>query len=158
MPWWGWMVVGCMLLAGEAAVTADFYLALIGLAALTVGLLGLGLEGPLWLQYALFAVLSVGYLVGFRGRLAERLGASGEEPPLLEGEIAIVQEDIAPGATGRAELRGATWIARNRSHETLSSGTRARVEKTEGLVIQIRSEADVAARARHRRKSQLSES
>lgn len=154
MPWWGWIVAGGILLGGEAVVATDFTLALLGAAALTVGLVGAaGLEGPIWLQWGLFSVLSAGYLLVFKRRLSAPLGPDTPQDRLLGGEVAIVQEEIAPGETGRAELRGTIWTARNRSHEPLQAGTRARVEKTDGLVIQLRSEAELEARARHRKKS-----
>ena len=36
MPWWGWIVLGCLLLGSELVITTDFYLAILGAAALTV--------------------------------------------------------------------------------------------------------------------------
>jgi hypothetical protein len=150
MPWWGWIVIGVMLLGSEIIVTIDFYLAVLGAAALSVGLVaGLGLETA-WMQWALFAGLSVVYLVGIRKRLADRLGTDTPAKVLLEGEIATVQEDIEPNATGAAELRGSRWTALNKSRTLLEAGTRVRVEKTEGLTIHVRSEADARARRKHR--------
>ncbi len=153
MPWWGWIVIGVMLLGSEIIVTTDFYLAILGAAALSVGLVAaLGLETP-WMQWALFASLSVVYLVGIRKRLSARLGTDAPERALLEGDIAILQEDIEPGATGAAELHGARWTAMNRGRSLLETGTRVRVEKTEGLTIHVRSEADARARRKHRAKN-----
>ncbi len=155
MPWWGWIVIGGMLLGSELLVATEFYLAVLGAAALTVGLVAfLGLTGPAWLQWALFAGLSVAYLFAFRRRLADRLGDERPGRRLLENEVATVTERIEPGGTGRAELRGAMWTAHNESHEPLEAGTRTRVTKTEGLTIHIRSEAELEARARHRRRAE----
>ncbi len=153
MPWWGWIVIGVMLLGSEIIVTTDFYLAVLGAAALSVGLVaGLGLETA-WMQWALFAALSVAYLLGIRKRLADRLGTNTPEKPLLEGDVAILQEDIEPGATGAAELHGSRWTALNKGRTRLEGGTRVRVEKTEGLTIHVRSEADARARRKHRAKN-----
>ncbi len=153
MPWWGWIVIGVMLLGSEIIVTTDFYLAILGGAALSVGLIAsLGLETP-WMQWALFAGLSVVYLVGIRKRLADRLGTHTPEKPLLEGHVAVLQEDIRPGATGAAELHGSRWTALNKGRTLLEAGTRVRVEKTEGLTIHVRSEPDARARRRHRAKN-----
>ena len=152
MPWWGWIVIGVMLLGSEIIVTTDFYLAILGAAALSVGLAaGLGLETA-WMQWALFAALSVVYLVGTRERLASRLGTDAPERALLEGDIAVVQEDIDPGKTGAAELHGSHWTALNKGRTLLEAGTRVRVEKTEGLTIHVRSETEARARRRHRAK------
>lgn len=149
MPWWGWIVVGGMLLGSEIIVTTDFYLAVLGAAALSVGLLaGLGFETA-WMQWSLFAFLSVFYLVAFRQRLARRLGTDDPDAALLVGDIALVQEQIAPGQTGAAELRGTRWTALNRGREPLEVGTRVRVEKTEGLTLHVRSEEEARARQKH---------
>jgi membrane protein implicated in regulation of membrane protease activity len=61
MLWWGWCILGVVLLGVELlAVDAQFYLVFAGLAAVVVGLLGLvGLELPVALQWLLFAVLAV---------------------------------------------------------------------------------------------------
>ena len=124
MPWWGWIVIGVMLLGSELVVTTDFWLAVVGAAALSVGLAaGLGLEAA-WMQWALFGGLSIAYLVGFRRRLADRLGETPDDLPLIEGDYAVVRETIAPGATGAAELRGARWTALNRGRDALEPGTR----------------------------------
>ena len=40
MPWWGWILVGTLLLAAELfVVQADFYLVFLGFSALVVGTL-----------------------------------------------------------------------------------------------------------------------
>ncbi len=153
MPWWGWIVIGVMLLGSEIIVTTDFYLAILGAAALSVGLIAaLGLETA-WMQWALFASLSVVYVVGIRKRLADRRQRDAPEKALLEGEVAVLQEDIGPGATGAAELRGSRWSALNKGRTLLEAGTRVRVEKTEGLTLHVRSETDARARRRHRAKN-----
>ena len=152
MPWWGWIVIGVMLLGSEIIVTTDFYFAVIGAAALTVALAaGLGLETA-WMQWLLFAGLSVAYLVGIRERLARRRRGEPPEKEALLGEVAVLQEEIAAGATGAAELRGSRWTALNRERTALPSGTRVLVERVDGLTIHVRSEADARARARSRNK------
>lgn len=150
MPWWGWIVIGVMLLGSEIIVTTDFYLAVLGAAALSVGLAaGVGLETA-WMQWALFGGLCIAYLIGFRKRLSERLGTNAADTPLLEGEVAVVQEDIEPGATGAAELHGARWSALNKGRTPLAAGARVRVERTEGLTIHVRSDEEARARRRSR--------
>ncbi len=146
MPWWGWIVVGALLLGAELLVPADFYLVFFGVAALAVGLLGLaGLSGPSALQWALFGALSVGGLVIFRRRVRDRfrvfLPVGPAEEDLL-GATAIAQELLPPGATGRVELRGSTWSARNAGDAPLEPGARTRVERVEGLLLHVRRESD----------------
>ena len=154
MPWWGWIVIGVMLLGSELIVTTDFYLAVLGVAALSVAIAaGLGFETP-WMQWALFGGLSVAYLLGFRKRLAMRLGTDGPQKRLLEGDVAVLQERIEPGTTGAAEMRGSRWTALNRGRTPLEAGTRVRVESTEGLTIHVRSEEELRARRKQRAKEE----
>ena len=148
MPAWGWMVVGAALLGAELMIPADFFLVFLGLSALVVGLLGLiGPATPAWAQWTLFGVLSVVSLVGFRRRVRSRFIQTGSDPRVndtLAGEVAVAREALAPGAIGKAELRGSVWNARNAGRQALAAGQRARVERVEGLVLQLRAEAEAA--------------
>lgn len=141
MPWWGWVVIGALLLGSELLlVDSAFYLVFLGLAAIAVGLIGaFGLAGPPAAQWAIFGALSLVLLIGFRRRVYGLV--RGADPPghrALLGEIAIAQESIAPGRQGRAELHGAVWSARNIGDAALEPGQQARVEGVEGLVLSIR--------------------
>jgi hypothetical protein len=141
MPWWGWVVVGAVLLGSELFVTADFYLVFLGIAALAVGLAALaGWPEVAWQQWALFALLAGGALALFRGRIYRRIAPGARVGELVVGEIAVVGERIEPGGVGRAELRGTTWTARNTSAAPLEPGSRARVEHVDGLVLCLRAE------------------
>ena len=143
MPWWGWIVCGVVLLVGEMVADAQFYLIFLGVAAVIVGLLGFaGLSGGIAMQWAIFGVLAVVLLVGFRARVYGRLrGTGGSAAPGyndIVGEIATVRSDIGPGVLGRAELRGSNWTARNVGTGVLHDGDRVEVVKVAGLVIDIR--------------------
>lgn len=147
MPWWQWIVVGAVLLGAELfVVDTGFYLAILGLAALLVGAAaGVGVFGPLWLHWAIFAVAAIGLLVGVRRQFYRRIRgapAAGFEP--LIGETATAAETIPPGASGRAELRGADWTARNIGDSVLEPGRRARVERVRDLVIELRAEEETS--------------
>jgi membrane protein implicated in regulation of membrane protease activity len=71
MTWWGWMVIGALLLAAELfAVDAQFYLIFIGIGAVVVGLFGLlGIDLPMWAQWLLFAVISLTAMFTIRRQL-----------------------------------------------------------------------------------------
>ena len=68
MPWWGWVTVGALLLAAEMTIVdLEFYLVFLGASAFLVGMPGLaGLPLPYWLQWIVFAFLSIASLVFFR--------------------------------------------------------------------------------------------
>jgi hypothetical protein len=143
MLWWHWIVIGLILAVFEIAGPGGFFIIFFGVGAVVVGLLDLvGLSGPLWVQWLLFSFVSVVSLLLFRDPLLRRLRASEAAPrvDVLEGEIAVPHDDIAPGAVGRAELRGSQWSARNASPTTLARGQRCVVTKVDGLLLFIEPE------------------
>lgn len=141
MPWWGWVIVGGILLGAELVFDSEFYLVFLGFAAILTGLLGVtGWTGPIALQWAIFGALAFVLLVGFRRRLHAK--AKGQAPGhrALIGEIAIALEKIEVGEIGPAELFGSRWSGRNVGEQALDIGRRARVEGVDGLVLRIRQE------------------
>jgi hypothetical protein len=142
MIWWQWMVLGTLFLGAEIAIDAEFYLVFLGISALTVGLLGTtSIELPIWGQWLAFSGIAVASLIIFRARVYNKI--RGEVPDRSEGvdgELAVVSEEILPGQMGSAKLRGAIWQARNVGNEPLAAGSRAIVQKTNGLVIDLRVE------------------
>ncbi len=139
MSWWIWVVLGIALLVVEIVTPGGLFALFFGASALLVGaLVGLGLEAA-WLQWLLFAALGVVLLVALRRKLAARMGR-GPEVPGLVGELAIPREDLEPGATGSADLRGAPWTATNDGEAPLRRGQRCRVVRAENLHIFIRPE------------------
>jgi membrane protein implicated in regulation of membrane protease activity len=142
MPWWIWVLGGLILLAVEAAAPGGFFAVFFGLAAILVGTVGaLGGAVPAWAQWLLFTVLSVASLLLLRRPLMTRFSArEGRPVDRLEGEAAVVLEEIRPGGVGRAELRGSVWSARTHGETTLTAGQRCRVEWVEGLTLWVRAE------------------
>ena len=89
----------------------------------------------------LFAALAVVSIVAFRSKIYEKLRGN---PPEIEdgvlGEVAIALEAIDAGGHGRVELRGSTWTAQNSADAPIAAGSRARVQRTEGLTLFVRPE------------------
>ncbi len=141
--WWHWLVVGLLLILGELASAGGFYVIFFGIAALVVGVLaGLGVGGPLWVQLLLFSVLSVASLLLFRARLLSWIQHDPQRPEVdtLVGEVGVVSDELAPGTVGRVEVRGSAWSARNTSPATIVRGTRCRVVRVDGLMLDIEPE------------------
>ena len=142
MTWWIWIIFGLLLLAAEVVVPGGIIMLFFGAAALVVGLLvGLGLGGPIWLQWALFSVVSVVSLLALRGPILRRMSSSPEQGDSIDslvGKTAVVAERIAPGALGKAELRGTSWTAKNVSEQPLKAGQTCIVEQVDGLQLNIR--------------------
>ena len=130
MLWWHWVAIGMVLAIVEMARPGGFFIIFFGAGALVVGMLSLvGLSGPLWVDWLLFSIVSVLALLLFRKPLLTRMRRhEGVEHPVdtIGGESAIPTEDIAPGAVGRAELRGTVWSARNVGSMPLTRGQRCR--------------------------------
>jgi membrane protein implicated in regulation of membrane protease activity len=144
MPWWAWMLIGIALLAAEMLTPGGFYVLFFGLGALAVGLLGVaGFALDPALQWLLFAALSIVATLLFRKPLLARLQVGSPKARVddLSGETAVPVEAIAPGAVGRAELRGTTWSARNGGRRALAAGERCRVVRAEGLTLVLEAES-----------------
>ena len=143
MEWWIWLALGLVLVALEMAASGGFYVIFFGIAAIAIGMLHLAdMAGPVWLQFLLFSVLSVGSLLLFRSPLMRwmKLDVPGRDVDSLIGETATPLEDIPAGAVGRAELRGTVWSARNTGAHTLARGARCIVLRVERLMIFIEAE------------------
>lgn len=140
MIWWLWIAVGLALLVVEMVTPGGLFALFFGAAALLVApLSALGMN-PVW-QWLLFSVASLGLLATVRRPLQERLGRTpGSEVDTLLGEEVVLLEDLAAGATGRAELRGAPWSVRAASGIPLHAGQRCRVERVDGLTLWLRAE------------------
>jgi membrane protein implicated in regulation of membrane protease activity len=140
MQWWAWIAVGAVLLGSELTfVNAQFYLVFIGSAALVVGFLDLATaDTAVWLQWTLFAVLATVSMIGFRRRVYERM--RGHLPGMNagpKGETVILPAALAPGESCRIEYRGSSWSAVNAGHSAIAAGTRARIERIDGLTLVI---------------------
>jgi membrane protein implicated in regulation of membrane protease activity len=145
MIWWHWLIIGLVLVALELAASGGFYVIFFGIAALVIGGLRLvDAAGPLWMQLLLFSVLSVASLLLFRSPLMRmmQLDSPGSDVDSLVGDTATPMEDIAAGAVGRAELRGAVWSARNHGSIPLVRGQRCTVVNVDRLMIVIEAERE----------------
>lgn len=143
MLWWYWLLLGLLLIGLEMASAGGFYVIFFGAAAVIVApLVALGIAGPAWMQWLLFSVLSVVSLLLFRNPVMRRmnLNVGAADIDTLAGEAGSALTDIAAGATGHVELRGATWTARNAGPTPLSKGDRCVVVKAERLTLLVRAE------------------
>ena len=140
VSWWIWALCGVLLLLGEFLTPGGFYQFFFGIGALAVAIIdAAGIHWPLTAQIGLFLVLSIGSLVALRKPLRMKFGQEREtEVDQIEGETAVTMEEIAAGAIGKAELRGAVWNARNVGDALIPASQRCRVERVNGLTLDIR--------------------
>ena len=144
MVWWYWMVLGLALLGAEMTTPGGFYILFFGLSALLVGTMtGLDIVNVDWLQWLLFSVIAIGSLLVFRGPVWARMNEGRKAHPEVDsmvGEVAVPLEALPAGATGKAELRGTTWTAKNVGPTDFRKGQRGKVTKVDGLTLWITSE------------------
>lgn len=136
---WDYIWLGITVVAAivEAAVTALVSVWFVpgGLAALVASLFG----APLWLQVALFLVVSGAALILTRPlvkRIQSRKTISTNADMVL-GKTALVTEEINNllGA-GRVTVLGNSWSARSADPESvIPSGEKVIVEKIEGVKL-----------------------
>jgi membrane protein implicated in regulation of membrane protease activity len=141
MSWWGWVIGGAILLGAELAfVNAQFYLVIIGSAAILVGAAtALVYSFAPWAQWAAFAVLALALMVTFRSRLYERLrGHVASVQPGPVGGVMTLPVSLAPGESCRAEHGGTYWTVCNDSDKPIPSGGRARIARVQGLTLLVR--------------------
>ena len=144
MEWWAWIAVGAILLGSELAfVDAQFYLVFVGASAFVVGTLqlaGLGLAE--WLQWLIFAVMAATSMLTFRRRIYEKMRRN---LPAMKGgpagETVTLAVALPPGETCRLEFRGGSWTAINGGHTLINAGSRARIERVDGLTLVVHGEA-----------------
>lgn len=140
MSWWFWVLLGLALLAVEFA-SSTMHVGLFAVGAWTVALLeAAGVDMSLSAQLVTFTGVSVFALVVLRPMLVRKLNLIGEKKVIdsLVGEQALALEDIAVNGSGKAEMRGTTWTARNIGETALLRGQRCVVAAVDGLVIHIR--------------------
>jgi len=137
-----WIAGGLALMVLELATPSGFFIMFFGLGAMTIGALtGVGVVTAGWAQWLLFTVLSLMYLLLFRGEVQKRF----QPPPPLDvdsmvGVLAMPQGTIEPGAVGKVEVRGSSWSARNVGAASITSGQRCVVVAIEGLLLGVRPE------------------
>jgi membrane protein implicated in regulation of membrane protease activity/DNA-binding XRE family transcriptional regulator len=141
MPWWAWILVGVLALAGESASMALFLLGA-GIAAFVAAALA-ALGVPALEQAGVFVLLSVVLIGLVRPRLLQALVGRRQPRPLttqeaLVGRVATVTEPVTDDG-GMVRLgRGEFWSARATSPaQQIEAGSRVRIARVEGLTAYV---------------------
>jgi len=140
MAWWGWIVIGTLLLGAELfAIDAQFFLIFLGAGAIVVGVIGmLGIDLPVWMQWLLFAALSVAAMLTIRRQLYTAL----RKRPLskVDGDAnqrVRIPQELAPGQSTRVEYRGSGWTAVNVGGHLIPAGQEVRIQSVDGLTLRV---------------------
>jgi membrane protein implicated in regulation of membrane protease activity len=139
MSWWIWILIGFALLALELTATT-LHIGFFAVGAFVVGILvAFGVDLPVWAQLVIFTGTSIFAFLFLRPMAVRKLRLDQKKVvDSLVGETAIPMETIAPNELGRAEMRGASWSARNVGETVLNKGQRCAVVEVEGLVLHVR--------------------
>lgn len=131
-----WLVLLLLFAGGEAATVGLTFIwfAAGALAALIAALLG----GQLWLQIALFLVVSLLCLAAVRPLARKHLN-NRVEPTNADraiGQEAVVTEEIDNvHGKGAVVIRGVTWTARSEDGTVIPAETMVRVLRIEGVKV-----------------------
>ena len=135
-----WLVLMVMFILIEASTVSmvSTWFAAGALAALIASLF----QAPLWLQLALFAVVSAAMLLALRPLAKKyftpRLSKTNIDA-LIGSEGLVVERIDNVTASGRVKLAHMEWSARSTSGEVLEEGTRIRVDRIEGVKVFVTS-------------------
>src|ERR1044071_3660196 len=112
LSWWMWMILGLALLACEMITPGTFFFMFLGISGVLTGLaFWIVPDLPRWAPCLLSSIFSAVAVAFFRKPLMEKFKLSGKHGHKVDsviGETALALEDIAPGAIGKVELRGAS--------------------------------------------------
>lgn len=131
-----WLVLLILFAVGEAVTVGltSIWFAAGSLAALAAALLG----GPLWLQLALFIVVSALCLLAVRPLARKYLNPTVQptNADRVIGQEARVTEDIDNiRGQGAVTIGGITWSARSGNDEPIPAGSLVRVLRIEGVKV-----------------------
>lgn len=133
-----WLIFGIGLLILEVMTPALISL-FFGLSALTVALIVWLFPVSQVVQWLLFAVFSVGYILLLRKAIKQVFKGDKEVSDRVSDEFAgrraVVVEPVAPNKPGRVELNGCTWMAE--AEAALSKGQSVRVLKKDNLTLKV---------------------
>ena len=144
---WIWLGLVALFFIVEAACPihlVSVWFAVGALAALAVNAFG----APLWLQIALFLVVSCALLAALwpltKKFLNPKLTATNVDSVIgSTGRVTAAIDNDA--AAGQVKLGAMEWTARSTSGETIAEGTLVRVDRIEGVKVFV-SPAEVPAK------------
>ena len=130
--WLGLMAVFLIVEAACPLHLVSVWFAVGALAAVLTAVLG----GAVWLQVALFLVISCGLLAALwplvRKYIKPKVTATNVDSLIGSTGLVTVAIDNVE-AQGQVKLSGMEWTARSTSGEPIGAGTRIRVDRIEGV-------------------------
>lgn len=130
----GWIIAAIVLFIVEVISINTITICFVPGAIVAAILAGIGL--PAWLQFIAFVIVS-GLMLGlFRRYYVNKIKSKAKalpDPNKIEGKIAIVSQDIAPGEIGQIKLDGNFWSATSIDEDkSIPSGTKVMICRRDG--------------------------
>ena len=131
-----WFVLLILSLVAEGATAAitTIWFAAGALVAMLASIFG----APLWLQFVLFVVVSIGLLLAFRPLLKKYITPkkAATNVDAVIGSQGIVTERIDNlSGTGRVKLGSLDWSARSQTGACIEAGTVVKAESVQGVKV-----------------------
>lgn len=146
ITFWGICIVVFLIIEGVTVGLTSIWFALGALASLIAAIL----DVPIWLQVFFFIAVSLVSLLLTRP-LAKKFINTKVHPTNADrciGQECAVTETIDNlSATGTVTLDGKVWSARSATGVPISSGSRVRVVRIEGVKLIVAPAVDTAARS-----------
>ena len=129
---WGMLALGFLILEGCTIAMVSLWFAIGAGAALVLSLLG----AAFWLQALVFLAVSGVLLALLRPMLRKYVKTTKTNVDSIPGSCGLVTEDIDNVAYhGQVKLGAMTWSARSSSGASISTGTKVRVDRVEGVKV-----------------------
>ena len=95
---------------------------------------------PEWVEWLVFAALSLITMVSFRRRVYQLVrGRTGVvEERLTLGDRVVIPIRLEPGQSCRVDYRGSSWTARNIDEVGIDAGNEALISRVDGLTLHVR--------------------
>jgi len=139
MSLWVWLIVGILLVAAEVFIPSGFYLLMLGMASIIVGLLATtGVVSSFAVEAVIFCLVVVGMWLVLGSRPRGILGKKGGHAGQLVGQVVRVSSDLEPGRHGTGELWGTQWRLMNLDATPLVAGSEAVVVSAEGVTLRVK--------------------
>ena len=137
MLWWLWVILGVCFLVGELFLPTGFVLFFLGLGSLLTALLvGIDLAGPTWTHWLIFAFSSIVLIVYLRKKFLG-FDHDGSDRDSLEGKQGLATTPMGPLATGKVDLRGTSWTAKNVGEQAINEGDEVTVVRVSHITLEV---------------------
>ena len=139
---WNWFILGGILLAIEVIAPGTFMLWL-GLSALLVGVISLGIDWPWQAQFVAFAVFAIASIPIWR-RVGRRVEAPVDQPFLnrraaaLVGQVFTLDKPIV-NSSGTVRIGDTVWRV---SGPDSPAGSRVKVTRADGAALFVERTAE----------------